>query len=122
MENKKALVWLRDDFRVNHNRALTYASENHDLVSTVYIFNPEDYENKREAQRWWIYHSLINFKQELSKFNISLELLVGDEFKILKKIKSDDKVSLYWNKIPEPEEEKKEKKNNQKSRRKKNKL
>ena len=110
MENKKALVWLRDDFRVNHNSALVYASENHEQVSTVYIFNPEEYENKREAQRWWIYHSLINFKQELSKFNISLELLVGDEVQILKKIKSDDKVSLYWNKIPEPEEEKKEKK------------
>ena len=110
MENNKALVWIRDDFRVNHNSALAYASENHDQVSTVYIFNPEDYENKREAQRWWIYHSLINFKQELSKFNISLELLVGDEVQVLKKIKTADNVSLYWNKIPEPGEEKKEKK------------
>ena len=55
MENNKALVWIRDDFRVNHNSALAYASENHEQVSTVYIFNPEDYENKREAQRWWIY-------------------------------------------------------------------
>jgi len=108
MENNKALVWIRDDFRVNHNSALAYASENHEQVSTVYIFNPEDYENKREAQRWWIYHSLINFKQELSKFNISLELLVGDEVQVLKKIKTADNVSLYWNKIPEPEEEKKE--------------
>ena len=108
MENNKALVWIRDDFRVNHNSALVYASENHDQVSTVYIFNPEDYENKREAQRWWIYHSLINFKQELSKFNISLELLVGDEVQVLKKIKTADNVSLYWNKIPEPGEEKKE--------------
>ena len=108
MENNKALVWIRDDFRVNHNSALVYASEKHDQVSTVYIFNPEDYEKKREAQRWWIYHSLINFKQELSKFNISLELLVGDEVQVLKKIKTADNVSLYWNKIPEPGEEKKE--------------
>ena len=46
MENNKALVWIRDDFRVNHNSALAYASEKHDQVSTVYIFNPEDYENK----------------------------------------------------------------------------
>ena len=86
MENKKALVWLRDDFRINRNNALVYASENHEQVSTIYIFNPEEYENKREAQRWWIYHSLINFKQELSKFNISLELLVGDEIKVLSKM------------------------------------
>ena len=110
MENKKGLIWLRDDFRINRNNALVYASENHDQVSAVYIFNPEEYENKREAQRWWIYHSLINFKQELSKFNISLELLVGDEVKVLNKIKITDKLSVYWNKIPEPDEEKKENK------------
>ena len=110
MENKKALVWLRDDFRINRNNALVYASENHEQVSAIYIFNNEEYENKREAQRWWIYHSLINFKQELSKFNISLELLVGDEIKVLSKIKKDQEISLYWNKSPEPEEEKKEKK------------
>ena len=110
MDNKKGLIWLRDDFRINRNNALVYASENHDQVSAVYIFNPEEYENKREAQRWWIYHSLINFKQELSKFNISLELLVGDEVKVLNKIKTTDKLSIYWNKIPEPDEEKKENK------------
>ena len=57
MENNKALVWIRDDFRVNHNSALAYASENHEQVSTVYIFNPEDYENKREAQRCLLYTS-----------------------------------------------------------------
>ena len=110
MEKKRALVWLRDDFRINHNNALVYASENHDRVSAIYIFNPDEFENKREAQRWWIYHSLINFKQELSKFNISLELLIGDEIKILNGIKKNEEISLYWNKIPEPEEEKKEKK------------
>ena len=104
MQNKKALVWLRDDFRTNRNNALVYASENYDCVSAIYIFNPEEYEKKREAQRWWIYHSLINFKQELSKFNISLELLIGNEVKVLNKIKKSDEASLYWNKIPEPDE------------------
>ena len=49
MANKKALVWLRDDFRVNRNNALTYASENHEQVSALYIFNNEEYENKKEA-------------------------------------------------------------------------
>ena len=110
MENKKGLVWIRDDFRISRNNALVYASENHNQVSAVYIFNPEEYENKREAQRWWIYHSLVNFKQELSKFNISLELLVGEEVKVFNKIKKNEEICLYWNKIPEPEEENKEKK------------
>ena len=86
MKNTKALVWLRDDFRIKRNNALIFAAENHDQVSSVFIFNLEEFEKKREAQRWWIYHSLINFKQELSKFNISLELLVGDEIQVLKTI------------------------------------
>ena len=82
MKTKRALVWLRDDFRISRNNALIYATENHDQVSSVFIFNSEEFEKKREAQRWWVYHSLINFKQELSKFNISLELLVGDEVQV----------------------------------------
>ena len=41
MENKKGLVWLRDDFRINLNNALVYASEKHDQLSAVFIFNPE---------------------------------------------------------------------------------
>ena len=111
MKNTKALVWLRDDFRIKRNNALIFAAENHDQVSSVFIFNLEEFEKKREAQRWWIYHSLINFKQELSKFNISLELLVGDEIQVLKNIKAIDKVSLYWNKVPEPAEEKRKQDN-----------
>ena len=62
------------------------------LFPFVYNSNSDEYENKREAQRWWVYHSIINFKQELSKFNISLELLVGDEVKVLSKIKKNDEL------------------------------
>ena len=46
MENKKALVWLRDDFRVNRNNSVIYASENNDQVSAIYIFNLEEYATK----------------------------------------------------------------------------
>ena len=37
--SNKALVWVRDDFRINNNDALIYASNNHDLVTVVFIFN-----------------------------------------------------------------------------------
>ena len=37
--SNKALVWVRDDFRINNNDALIYASNNHDLVTAVFIFN-----------------------------------------------------------------------------------
>ena len=89
MSENRALVWIRDDFRIHRNNALVYASENHNQVSAFYLFNLKDFENKREAQRWWIYHSLLNFKEELSKYNISLELLMGDENDFLKNLKTD---------------------------------
>ena len=104
MSGNRALVWIRDDFRIHRNNALVYASENHNQVSAFYLFNLKDFENKREAQRWWIYHSLLNFKEELSKYNISLELLMGDENDFLKNLKKNENIAVYWNKIPEPDQ------------------
>ena len=59
----KALVWIRDDFRINNNDALTYATNNHDFVTAVFIFNNNIFDNKREAQKWWLCKSLENFQE-----------------------------------------------------------
>ena len=99
---KKAVVWLRDDLRINDNPALSNASNNHEVVSALYIFNENDFSNKREAQKWWVYKSLVNLKSELKKYNINLEILNGDEFKILTNIKTKDDISIYSNKVYEP--------------------
>ena len=32
-----ALVWIRDDFRIQNNDALTYATNQHDAVTAVFI-------------------------------------------------------------------------------------
>ena len=81
------LVWIREDFRLDNNHALAYASENHESVIAFYIYNPKNFIRKREAQQWWTYKSLEYFKTELEKYNIKLELLVGDELEIFSKIK-----------------------------------
>ena len=99
---KKAVVWLRDDLRINDNPALSNASNNHEVVSALYIFNENEFSNKREAQKWWVYKSLVNLKSELKKYNINLEILNGDEFKILTNIKTKDDISIYSNKVYEP--------------------
>ena len=51
---KKAIVWLREDFRIENNEALAYASQNHELVSALYIYNSKNFDKKREAQKWWL--------------------------------------------------------------------
>ncbi len=107
---KKAIVWIREDLRIENNPALSYASQNHESVCATYIYNKKNFDKKREAQKWWLSKSLEYFKDSLKKFNISLEIIIGDEVEIFSKIKKDDDVTIYWSKIYEPDVIKKGKK------------
>ena len=99
-----ALVWIRDDFRIQNNDALTYATNQHDAVTTVFIFNSKIFDHKREAQKWWLSKSLINFRKNLEKFNINLEIIETESFKIFfEKLFKKNDFSLYWNKVYEPD-------------------
>ena len=96
---KNAITWRREDFRIENNPALAYATQNHENVLALYIYNKNDFDNKREAQKWWLSKSLETFKSELSKYKINLEILTGDELDIFSKIKKKDDFSIYGNKI-----------------------
>jgi deoxyribodipyrimidine photo-lyase len=97
------IVWIREDFRIENNPALSYATENHKYVIALYIYNKTDYDNTREAQKWWLSKSLEIFKKDLALYNINLQILVGNEIDIFSKIKKKDNISIYWNKIYEPD-------------------
>ena len=85
--SNNALVWIRDDLRIEDNSALVNASLNHSSVTAVYIFNKEYFDNKREAQKWWISKALESFKKDLDKYNINLEIIFSDEISFFFKIK-----------------------------------
>ena len=95
---KNAIAWIREDFRIEHNPALSYATQNHENVIALFIYNKADFDSKREAQKWWLFKSLEIFKSELSKYKINLQVLAGDELDIFSKIKKKDDVSIC--KIP----------------------
>ncbi|WP_440614084.1 cryptochrome/photolyase family protein [Candidatus Pelagibacter sp. HIMB1748] len=97
------IFWIREDFRIDNNPALSFATNNHENVVALYIYNNNEFDNKREAQKWWLFKSLESIKTELSKFKINLEILKGDELDILSKLKKKDNVCIYWNKIYEPD-------------------
>ena len=102
MQNSIGIFWLRDDFRLVRNDALSFASQNHEKIVVVYLYK-KDFLNYREAQKWWLYKSIENFKKDLGEKNISLEVLECASFQsgfdiILK----EKNVSIYWNKIYEP--------------------
>ena len=101
---EKAIVWIKDDFRLKNNPALSFASNNHKLISVVYLYNKKKYDNIREAQKWWISRSLDNFKMDLNNYNIDLEIINLDELTFFSKLKSKDNISVYWNKVYEPDQ------------------
>ncbi len=93
--SSKALVWIRDDFRINNNDALIYATNNHDVATAVFIFNNDIFDNKREAQKWWLSKSLESFSSDLKKLNIGLEIIKDDEVNFFSKLKTSNKISVY---------------------------
>ncbi len=97
------IFWIREDFRIENNPALSFATQNHDNVIALYIYNNNDFDNKREAQKWWVFKSLETLKKELSDYKINLEIVKGDELEIFSRFNKKDKLSVYWNKIYEPD-------------------
>ena len=81
MSKKIGLFWLRDDFRLAKNFGLYEATRNHDEVVVFYLYKESNYLNQ-EAQKWWLSKSLSNFKKKLNGFNIGLEIIKTDSFKI----------------------------------------
>jgi len=103
MNKNIGIVWLRNDFRLLKNDALTYATQNHDRVCAFYILKKKNF-NDRSAQLWWLYHSLKNFKKKLNLFNINLEIVKASSYKeIFEKIINKKNFSIYWNKVYEPD-------------------
>ena len=81
MNKKIGLFWLRDDFRISKNNGLIEATINHDQVVVFYLYKRLNYKSQ-EAQKWWLSKSLICFRKNLEKFNINLEIIETESFKI----------------------------------------
>ena len=103
MGKKIGLFWLRDDFRITKNYGLAEATKNHDQVVVFYLYKKSKY-NNQEAQKWWLSKSLDNFQKKLNEFNIKIEIIETDSYKVFfdKLLKNKD-VSIYWNKVYEPD-------------------
>ncbi len=102
MKEKIGLFWLKDDFRFIRNFGLSEATKNHDRVVVFYLFKQKIFE-KQQAQKWWIYKSLILFKKKLANYNINLEVIKTDSYKLFfEKLIKKENFSIYWNKTYEP--------------------
>ena len=62
MDKNIGLFWLKEDFRIQKNLALAEATKNHNKVIAFYLYKKQKFQNQ-EAQKWWIYKSLEEFKK-----------------------------------------------------------
>jgi deoxyribodipyrimidine photo-lyase len=100
-----ALVWFRNDLRVQDNPALATALNNHSHVIPVYIHDPQQGDwSEGAASDWWRHHSLAALKQELKGPGSDLLLYAGDPQTILDSLIQGSGVThVYWNRRYEPD-------------------
>ena len=98
------LYWVRSDFRVADNYALNEILKQEEKNKALFIYNEKKFSSKN-AQRWWLSKTLIQFEKKLKLLKIDLDILIGDEFEILDKYVISNKIkNIFFNKIFEPKE------------------
>lgn len=104
---KPAIMWFRQDLRLNDNPALSFASECQKPLIFLYILD----DTKRNwalgaASRWWLHESLNVLQETLAKnYRASLILKRGDPEIILQElVKKHGVTDIYFNRCYEPYE------------------
>ena len=79
MNSNIGLFWLKDDFRLTKNFALIEATKKHKQVVVFYLFKKKKFE-KQQAQKWWVGKSLSEFRKDLLRLNINLEIIAVESY------------------------------------------
>lgn len=96
----RALMWFRQDLRVNDNPALINAAR-HNEVLAVYIYDSTIPTTGQlgGASKWWLHHSLVALKASLHG---NLTVLSGDPRIIIADICKQHNIGhVYWNRMYE---------------------
>jgi deoxyribodipyrimidine photo-lyase len=94
-----ALVWLRDDLRLDDNPALANAAADGPLIA-LYILDDTGTSGRPfgGASRWWLHHSLTALRAALSSRGVTLILRQGDPAQIVPQVARALGVgSVHWN-------------------------
>lgn len=100
-----AIVWFRQDLRIEDNPALYEACQKHASVLPVYIWAPSEEQNWAPggASKWWIHHSLQSLEKDLHSLGLDLVIREGDSQKQLEAlIQETGAEAVYWNRRYEP--------------------
>ncbi len=101
MKKEIAIVWFRQDLRLNDNPALIAAYETQKQILPLYILDDSGGEWKiGSASRWWLHQSLLSLNKSLDGH---LCLQKGNALTVLEEIIAQHNVkAVYWNRCYEP--------------------
>jgi len=100
MADTPALVWLREDLRLDDNPALRAAADRGGDVVCLYVLDDAAAGDwpMGGAQRWWLHHSLKALAEDLDGFGGKLLLRKGDAGEIVPDVaKALGAGAVYWN-------------------------
>jgi len=100
-----AIIWFRQDLRLQDNPAWARAlDKGHELVP-LYIHAPAEAGEWAPggAARWWLHHALEDLHAQLAEHDFRLILRQGESEKVLLDLVSEtDAEAVYWNRCYEP--------------------
>lgn len=93
-----AIVWFRNDLRIEDNPALYAAKQTGAPVIPVYILDDGAPHALGGASRWWLHHSLMKLSEQLQQTGAQLILRRGESKACLKKLVEETGAgSVFWN-------------------------
>ncbi|MCB1120430.1 MAG: DNA photolyase family protein [Verrucomicrobiae bacterium] len=105
MEEKPAIVWFRQDLRMQDNAALKAALESGRPVIPLYIMDDEGEGDwpMGGASRWWLHHALKDLGEHIREAGGRLVIRVGNSLEQLRSILREcEAQAVYWNRRYEP--------------------
>ncbi|HHF7365906.1 TPA: deoxyribodipyrimidine photo-lyase [Legionella bozemanae] len=97
-----ALIWFRQDLRLNDNPAFIEACSHHQFVIPLYIYNEKN-SVLGGAQAWWLHYSLISLNRSLNQCGLNLVLRKGEPLEIILDLAKTISISsVFWNRCYEP--------------------
>lgn len=93
-----AIVWFRNDLRLEDNPALQAAVETGAAIIPVFILDGEAAHALGGASRWWLHHSLTSLSEQFRKLGAQLILRQGDSKACIRQLVAETAAtSVFWN-------------------------
>jgi deoxyribodipyrimidine photo-lyase len=99
-----AIVWFRNDLRLEDNLALLAASRRGRPVIPLFVWAPDEEDwAPGAASRWWLHQSLAGFDRQLRKLGSRLTIRTGPSLAALQSLCAETGAdAVFWNRRYEP--------------------